>query len=292
MFMSGRVSNNGLEPPKVLTSISDKLESFTGEEKTLAEYIILNYAAVPKQSLVQLAEEAHVSPGTVRTLCKDIGLDGYHNLHEALAQVDSVAATVYFEGIDTMDLEHLVKSVFENIAGVLEQTLHSLDLAALQQAVDAISQAKQIAIFGVGTSASVAAEFAYRLEIIGLNCNQYEDQHRQLMSLTLLEPGDVVIGVSHSGRTKSVVNALRVAKERGITTICITDFPHASVTEFADIQLGAVHAERNLGIEMVATRAAHLALIDAIATAVALKNKERTANSLALNERLLVNLRY
>lgn len=291
MFASSHRPNDRLAPPAILTSISDKLESFTGEEKTLAEYIILNYSLVPKLSLVQLAEEAHVSPGTVRTLCKDIGLDGYHNLHDALGQVNSVAATVYFEGIDTLDLEHLVTSVFENVAEVIEQTRKSLDLAALRRTIDALSQARQIAILGVGTSASVAAELAYRLGIIGLNCTQYEDAHRQLISLTLLEPGDVVIGISHSGRTKGVVNALRVAQERGITTICITDFPHSPVTESADICLVAVHAERNLGVEMVATRAAHLALIDAIATAVALRNKERTANSLAFNEHLLINLR-
>jgi len=284
--------NEQSSTPAVLTTISDRLKSFSGEEKTLAEYIIVNYALVPKLSLIQLAQEAHVSPGTVRALCKDIGLEGYHDLLEALSKVNSVAATVYFEGIDTVDIEHLVKSVFANIGEVLEQTLASLDLNMVQRAVEAITQARQIAILGVGTSASVAAEFAYRLEIIGLNCNQYEDQHRQLMSLTLLKPGDVTIGISHSGRTKSVVNALHVARDRGITTICITDFAHSPITEFAHIPLIAVHAERNLGVEMAATRAAHLALIDAIATAVALKNKEQAMKSLALNERLLTNLRY
>lgn len=292
MSTSNHIPNDRLTPPAILTVISNRLESFAGEEKTLAEYIILNYAQIPTLSLVQLAQEAQVSPGTVRALCKDIGLEGYHSLHDALAEVNSVAATVYFEGIDTIDLEHLIRSVFENIVEVLEQTLESLDMSAFQQAIDAISQARQIAILGVGTSVSVAAEFAYRLEIIGLNCNQYQDAHRQLMSLTLLEPGDVVIGISHSGRTKGVVNALRVAQECGLTTICLTDFSHSPVTEFADIRLVAVHAERNLGVEMAATRTAHLALIDAVATAVALKNKERTASSLALNERLLINLRY
>jgi DNA-binding MurR/RpiR family transcriptional regulator len=43
---------------------------------------------------------------------------------------------------------------------------------------------------------------------------------------------------------------------------------------------------------MVATRAAHLALIDAITMSVALRDKERAIKSIKLNERLLVNLRY
>ena len=66
----------------------------------------------------------------------------------------------------------------------------------------------------------------------------------------------------------------------------------ARTTENADICLCAVHAETSLGVEMVATRAVHLTLIDAIAVAVALRNKQRTLENIRLNERLLLNLRY
>ena len=101
-----------------------------------------------------------------------------------------------------------------------------------------------------------------------------------------LETGFIV------GRTKNVVNSLRLARERGAKTMCITDFRHSPITKHADICLCAVHAENSLGVEMVATRAAHLALMDAIATCVALRNRERAIKSIKLNERLLVNLRY
>jgi DNA-binding MurR/RpiR family transcriptional regulator len=222
-----------------------------------------------------------------------MGFKGYHDLHEAMAEIDSVAASVFFEGFDaSFDLKRTVKSVFDHIAIVLRQTFESLDMASLQEAVDAIAAADQIAIMGLGTSAGIAQEFAFRLEWIGLNCNQYVDPHRQLMAITLLNQDDVAIAVSHSGRTKSVVNALKLAKERGTKTICITDFPHSPLTEYADISLCPVHAESNLGVEMIATRAAHLAMIDAIVTAVALCDRKRATTSIKLNERLLVNLRY
>ena len=74
--------------------------------------------------------------------------------------------------------------------------------------------------------------------------------------------------------------------------MCITDFPHSPIVENADISLCAVHAETSLGVEMVATRAVHLTLIDAIAVSVALRNKQRTVKNIKLNERLLLNLRY
>lgn len=36
------------------------------------------------------------------------------------------------------------------------------------------------------------------------------------------QPGDVAIGISTSGRSRSVVDALRVAKERGLVTVAMT----------------------------------------------------------------------
>ena len=278
--------------PEILTRIRDNLPNLSGEERSLAEFIMLNVESVPKLSLVQLAESARVSPSAVIQFCDDVGCEGFHALHTAMAEIESVAASVMFERIDTFDLKHTVQSVFENISHTLDQTVASLDMENMQQAVDAVSEAKHVLILGLGTSGSVAQELTYRLEWIGVNCGQYVDPHRQLMAATLLEPGDLAIAVSHSGRTKSVVNSLKLARERGAKTMCITDFPHSPITREADISICAVHAENSLGVEMVATRAAHLALVDCIAMCVAQRNRERAIRSIKLNERLLINLRY
>jgi DNA-binding MurR/RpiR family transcriptional regulator len=280
------------ELPELLARIRRKLPDLIGEERSLAEHILLNFGSVSKLSLVEMAESAQVSPSTVVQFCDDVGCEGFHALHTALSRVDSVAASVFFENVDTFDLEHTVTSVFNNLRQTVDRTLESLDMESMRQAVDAISMARTVLIIGLGTSGSVAQEFSYRLEWIGVNCEQYVDPHRQLMATTVLTDQDLAIAVSHSGRTKNVVNTLRLAGERGAKTMCITDFPNSPITKVADICVCAVHAENTLGVEMVATRAAHLALVDAIAMCVALRNRERAINSINLNERLLVNLRY
>jgi len=175
---------------------------------------------------------------------------------------------------------------------MLDETLTSLDMNEMQRAVDAILAADEIVVIGMGTSGSTAQEFVYRLQWIGVGCKQYVDPHRQLMAVSLLDENDLVVAVSHSGRTRNVVNSLKVAKERGAKTLCITDFAHSPLTEYADVCLCAVHVENSLGVEMVATRAAHLAIVDAIMVAVALRDRERTLKSIKENERLLVSLRY
>jgi DNA-binding MurR/RpiR family transcriptional regulator len=280
------------ELPEVLETVRDVLPQLLGEERLLAEYILLNYEQVPSLSLVQLAERAQVHPSAVVRFCEIIGCDGFHALHTALAQIDSVAAPVFFDQVREFDLEHIVGAVFDDIAQMIDETAKSLDIARLQQAVDAIMAADEILILGMGTSGSTAQEFAYRLQWIGVACKQYVDPHRQLMAVTLLDENDLVIAVSHSGRTKNVVDALKLAQERGARTMCITDFPHSPITRFADISICAVHVESSLGVEMVATRAAHLAIVDSIMVAVALGDRSRALSNIKKNERLVVGLRY
>ena len=284
--------NDGPELPGLLARVRDKMGGLSGEQRDLAEYIMLNYDSAGKLSLVQLAESAGVSPSTVVDFCDQVGCEGFHALHTALAEIDSIAASVFFEQIDTLNLQHTVTSVFGNITRVLQHTLETLDMATMQRAVDAISSARRIQVIGLGTSGSIAQEFAFRLAWIGMDCFQEADPHQQLMAAALLAKGDVAIAVTHSGRTRSVVSTLQVGRERGATTICITDFPHSPITEQADICISGAYDETSLGVEMVATRAAHLALVDAITMCVALRNRERTIESIKRNERLLVNLRY
>jgi DNA-binding MurR/RpiR family transcriptional regulator len=292
-MLFGRKDRTGSSKlPDVLTRIRDRLPQLSGEEKLLAEYIMLNYEAVPALSLVELAEKAEVHPSVVVQFCDIVDCDGFHSLHTALAEIDSVGASALFDQVDTVDLEHIVNSVFQDVKHTVDQTLESLDMESLQQAVDAILTADDILVLGMGTSGSTAQEFVYRLQWIGIECKQYVDPHRQLMAVTLLRENDLVIGVSHSGRTRNVVNALKVARECGAKTMCITDFPHSPITEYADICVYAVHVENSLGVEMVSTRAAHLALIDAIMVAVALGDRERAIQSIKRHERLLVNLRF
>jgi RpiR family carbohydrate utilization transcriptional regulator len=278
--------------PDVFRRICQNMPDFSESERLLAEYILANNDVVPSLSLVQLAERARVSPSVVVQFCDDIGYDGYSDLHNALSEVDSVAASVFFEQVQALDLDHIARSVFGDISQMLEETLRSLDMDSVRQAVDAIMEADDILVIGMGTSGSTAQEFVYRLQWIGVQCRQEVDPHRQLMAVTLLGEQDLVIGVSHSGRTKNVVNALKLAKRRGAKTLCITDFPHSPITEYADICIRAVHVENSLGVEMVATRAAHLAIIDVIMVAVALRDRERAIQSIRLNEQLVVDLRY
>ena len=132
----------------------------------------------------------------------------------------------------------------------LQSTLDGLHLGDIQQVVQLLAEARlsrrQIFIMGNGGSASTASHFICDLskntrradlpnfKAIGLTDNMaifsalandegYESVFAQQLA-SLLQPGDIVIGISASGNSPNVLNAIELANQMGATTIGFTGF--------------------------------------------------------------------
>jgi len=127
----------------------------------------------------------------------------------------------------------------------LEQMLHAISQAHVQNILslleDAYHHGHRIFIMGNGGSAATASHFALdlakntivpqapRLKAISLtdhvplitawsNDTAYEHIFEEQLA-NMIEPGDVVIGISASGNSLNVINALNVAKKSRAATI-------------------------------------------------------------------------
>ena len=92
----------------------------------------------------------------------------------------------------------------------------------------------------------------------------------QVMSATLLGPGDCLVIISNSGRTRDLMDAADIARKNGATTIAIT----ASGSPLANtchIHLSADHPEGYDRYSPMVSRLLHLLIIDVLATCVALR---------------------
>src|SRR5947207_1305337 len=83
----------------------------------------------------------------------------------------------------------------------------------------------------------VADALQQKLHRIGRVSFAWNDTHIMLTSAAVLGPGDVAVGISHTGATTDTVEALRVARERGATTVALTNYPTSPITEVADLVL-------------------------------------------------------
>ena len=260
----------------VLIRVRGALPNLRPAEQRVARAVLADPAAVSESSITNLARHCQTSETTVLRFCRAIGLPGYPELRIALARAAQWEETDHRAGaplngtINQNDsLSDLVAKITHADSRAIEETGASVDLNTLAATVDAIATARRVDIYGVGASALVAHDFHQKLHRIGLTSFSWADPHLALSSAALLRVNDLAIGISHTGSTIDIIDALRVARECGATTVAVTNFARAPIAAQADLVLTTAARETTFRSGAMSSRIAQLALVDCLFAAVA-----------------------
>jgi DNA-binding MurR/RpiR family transcriptional regulator len=158
--------------------------------------------------------------------------------------------------------------------------------------VNLLSGARRVLCLGVGTSAPLAQDTAYRLATIGIDADAPPDAHVQHVRARLLKGKDVALAVSHTGATQETLGAVRGAREAGAAIIAITSFSSTPLTELADVTLVAGGRETSYRVAAMASRLAHLLVIDTLFTSLVLNDPRRARPAQQLTADVLAEHRY
>jgi DNA-binding MurR/RpiR family transcriptional regulator len=274
----------------VLPRIQAALPSLIPSDARVAQAILEAPDAVIHQSITEFAATASVSTATVIRAVKKLEFKGFHDLKLTLAQ--DLAAFRHLTGEnDDHNLSVLARVTSAGAQSVRDASA-LVDPAAFDGAVDALDAARRILVVGVGTSAPLAQDAAYRLSTIGLEAQCPIDAHVQHVSARLLQPVDVCMAISHTGSTRETLASVEAAGTAGAKTILITSFLRSPLGEVTDFVLTAGSREVSFHLEAVASRLAHLAVIDALLVAVAERNEARSRRALTLYSDVLSEHRF
>ena len=268
-----------------LVRIRSLLPGLARAEQRVAKVVLDNPQVVAHRSITEVAEAAGTSETTVTRFCKAIGVGGYPELRIALA-ADTARTAARIDrdlGSDiapTDDLSQVVGKVAFADARAVEETADQLEIPTLSAVVDAVASAGRVDVYGVGASAFVAADLQQKLHRIGRVSFAWSDTHIMLTSAAVLSEGDVAFGISHTGATADTVEALRVARERGATTVALTNFPRSPISEVADHVLTTAARETTFRSGAMASRIAQLTVIDCLFIGVAQKHLDSARNAL------------
>lgn len=267
-----------IAPAPLLVRLRGLRPSLSPAEDRVAEQVLADARAAAALTISELAVAANTSETTVLRFCKRLGLPGYPQLRLALAEESaqprvSAARTSDISSKDSID-DIIAKVSFAD-ASAVEETAQQLDREALTQAAAAIAGAKRVDIYGIGASAIVGIDLQQKLHRIGAMAFAWNDPHIALTSATLLARKDVAIGISHSGTTKETIEALEAARNRGATTIAITNFPLSRLASIADLVLTTAARETSLRSGATASRIAALTVVDCLYIAVAQRHLKR-----------------
>ncbi len=266
----------------VVARVRALLPSLQASDARVAQVIVDEPDAVVYRSVSEVAEAADTSTATVVRCAQKLGFRGFHDLKLALARERATfAAAARGDAVETADarLAPLAQVVAAGTQ-TLRDALGLVDPQAFEAVAGALAGARRVLFAGVGTSAPLAADAAYRFSAIGLCADAFADVHVQHFHARRLGAEDLCVAISHTGSTRETLDVVRAAREGGAQTAAITSFARSPLTELAEHTILAGTREVSFQLEAMASRLAHLALLDALLVATAQRDPERAEAAL------------
>jgi len=259
----------------MLERIKASLPSLAPAEQRVGKLVLADPRAFANLPVSELADRAHVSKPTVVRFCRSVGYDGLSDFKLKLAGSVSEGVPFIHRSVDVDDkTSDVAVKVIDNTVAAFLKYRNDASIFALERAATALAEThahgRRIEFYGVGNSGIVAQDAQHKFFRLGLNTIAYSDGHMQVMSASMLQPGDCVVVISNSGRTRDLMDACDIARKRGATTLVIT-CSGSPLANAGHIHLTADHPEGYDKYSPMVSRLLHLLIIDILATTVALR---------------------
>jgi len=279
-----------------MESIMHRLRFLQGEmgpaEKRIAEYILNHTGEMVELSISELAKKCGCGDATVVRLSRRLGLDGYQALKIRLAGELSASSALGKEIQKSDTCYEIFCKQNGNIAESLKDTESVLDAEQLEAVARLVMQSDRIVLFGLGNSAAIAQDAAHKLLRLGLSAQACCDNHMQAIIASHLKRGSVAIGISHSGASKDIVEALQLCKICGAATVCVTNYGDSPIVAVSDYALFTKSAETKYSILGMSSRYSQLALFDSIYSYIVLHSDKASKQAIYNTETALQNKKY
>jgi DNA-binding MurR/RpiR family transcriptional regulator len=267
-----------LDHPEFRPSKSDKL---------LMAYIKKNAPDVPHTAIAKLAITSGVGEATITRFVKKMGFASLQAFKLALAEELTEGTNRYIINSSISCGESALvtgRKLLDANIGTLEKTLASLMEGSVESCAALMRSAKRLRFIGLGNSGFVAQDTAYKFYRIGFESLGLDNSHTMLIMASLAGPGDVIVAVSHSGKSPEVLKTVKLAQENGARAIAITSNKSSGIGRIANIHITYEAKESMLETGSITTKLAQFFIMDLIYTQIvkemsesAAENKQKTA---------------
>jgi RpiR family carbohydrate utilization transcriptional regulator len=263
--------------------IAEVIDRLSPAERRVAELVAADPHATIGATVASLAKSAGVSEPTVVRFCRSLGLDGFADLRLTLARQEGGAPPPprpHRRVEAGTPVAEAAGAVFETAIATLEEVRQALSPALVERAALSLLRAERVEIWGYGASAAVAEDLAHKLFRVCRGVVARSDPHMQAMAAATLDGDAVALCISHTGRSRDLVEVAALAAAAGATVIAITRA--GSPLAAAATQLIPCEVEEDTALHTpMVSRLAHLVLGDALAVAAALLSPPAAAQRVA-----------
>ncbi|WP_406562298.1 SIS domain-containing protein [Klebsiella pneumoniae] len=257
------------------------LSSLNNTERSIANWLLIKGNLSKGTSIKEVAEAVSVSEPMIVKISKKLGYSGFRELRSSLLSYFDVLPFDKDEEISQHDgLPVVMEKVFSTAIQALKEAKSVANINVISEAAGLLCQASHVVLLGVGGSASVCQDFEHKLLRIGIHSHTYSDFHLMLMVACQLSETDVMVVISQSGDTRELLNAVEIAKSRGVKIICITNDNRSPLSQLSDLSIFSPATSGPLLGQNAVARVIQLNLLDTLFIAIMLMDYQRLSENL------------
>jgi DNA-binding MurR/RpiR family transcriptional regulator len=266
--------------------LQHRLPDFAPGQHRIARLLLSDPEGCAFRTIGETARAADVHESSVVRFAASLGLDGYPGLVALCRrQLSDQAHLVrrFEEARQYEAADDLLATVAANDSRNLARTYARIDEASWERAVELLAAAPAIHVIGLRKCFSVAYLLTYLLHLVRRNVRQVTSASGLLVDeLRDLTSGEVFVAIAIHRYTADTLRALAHAREQGLDTIVLTDNPASPLVAHADV----VFYVETSGVTILRSLTAFASLVQALATAVAIKLGTGSRSQLLLDEEL------
>ena len=248
-----------------LARIRAAIQNRGGLSLAVARFVLKVPFRARSMSIGAVAKACGVSAATVYRFCRDLGYNGYKEF-----QLDLAAAVAQTSGVTLGDFAQgatprtIIRRVFEYNRQSLADTERMLDDRVMVRVARLIQRSRKVLFLGIGASGLVARLAAQRLLTLGIAAVAVEDPYAQIFATVNVGPQDVVVGISHTGQTAAIIEAIRRARQKRALTVILTNYPQSPLAREGALQLTTAFPEHRINAATSSSIVAQLAVITSL----------------------------
>jgi len=257
----------------LFTDIRTKYNTLSPAQKQIADFVLNNYEQVILLSISDLAEKCNTSETTIVRFLRKLGFNSYQVFRVRMAQeVSEQSVQGIYEEITKEDsLEQVREKVILSTINSLRDLNQLVSNELLETVTELLVNSKRVFFCGVGASGAIAMDGFHKFLRLGMDASVFTDTHLMNIACAHARKDTTVFVVTHSGESRDILEAVKLAKEKNAKIVALTSYPHSSVSKLSDAVLLSSANETRFRSDAMVSRILQLVIIDTLYVALVLK---------------------
>ncbi len=279
----------------IMMKLAQQLPDVTKSQKRVINFILENPVRAAMATINQLSAESGVSTATIVRTTTALGYNSYSDFqrklqsHLMLYAVPTRRIETLSEGkSNTTETAYTINTILQQQIDNLVKTSAQLTEQQVEDSVAILKKAAHIYIIAE-RNCRVTAYYLYH------NLNRITDRVDMLTyydfnlpeHLHRVKPGDAVISICMPRYAARIVNATRIAKERGASVISITDAVTSPLADYSD----CLFSVRQQSFGLHNSQISSLLIAEILIIRTCWEDVETAKNNLSEVERIFQSLR-